>query len=100
MAEIIWTLAASQDLQNVFESLETVRPGAGEAFVMNAEARLELVKQFPRMNRLYFPPFRKLRLIGNYGLFYATENRGIVVHAVVDLRKDMSNLRRRLLGEE
>ena len=100
MAEIIWTLAASQDLQNVFESLERMRPGAGEAFVMNIEAQLELVKLFPRMNRLYLPPFRKLRLIGIYGLFYAVENRGIVVHAVVDLRRDIANLRRRLLGDE
>ncbi len=99
MGELVWTLIAIEDLQNAFEKLEDSRPGAGEEFVMNTEARLQLLKRFPRMNRLYFSPFRKLRLVGNYGLFYVIETRGIVIHAVVDLRQDPSGLRRRLTGE-
>jgi hypothetical protein len=65
---------------------------------MNADARLELVKVFPRMNKYYISPLRKLRLLENYGLFYVIENRRIVVHVVADLRQDPVALRRRLFG--
>ena len=100
MADVVWTYGASEDLQKIFEFLENGRSGAGVDFMMNTDARLQLVKLFPRMNRFYLPPFRKLRLMGNFGLFYIIESRGIVVHAVADLRQDPSSLRRRLFGED
>lgn len=100
MAELVWTAGAAADLQKIFNLLEGRRAGAGIEFLANVEARLELTKKFPRMNRTYFPPFRMQRLIGSRGLFYVIENRGIIVHAIADLRQNPEALRRRILGED
>jgi hypothetical protein len=48
------------------------------------------------MAPFYEPPFRRLILKnGRHGLFYVVENRGIVRHALADLRANPDELRQR-----
>ena len=101
MRDVVWTRAAEADLQRVFEDLERNREGSGERFLELLEASMQLLRQFPEMAPNFEAPFRRLLLNdGRHGLFYVTEDRGIVIHALADLRRDPYELRdrfRRLL---
>ena len=94
MAEIVWTRGAEADLQAAYEVEE--KYGVGEEFLRLIDAAVELLKQFPEMAPIYQRPFRRLLIKdGKHGLFYTIENRGIILHAVADLRRDPEELRRR-----
>ena len=97
MPEVVWTRAAESDLQEIFAQLDEVQEGSGQRFLSLMDAALELLRQFPEMAPPFDPPFRRLVLnAGRHGLFYAVEPRGIILHAVADLRRDPEELRRRL----
>ena len=100
MAEIVWTLAATLDYQQLFNRFEEHRGGGGNRFEEELGARLGLLAIFPHMGTLYEAPFRRLLVFGHeYGLFYTVEARGIIIHAVLHNRQDPEAIRRRLLGE-
>jgi plasmid stabilization system protein ParE len=97
MPDLVWTRAAESDLQEIFAQCEDAREGSGVAFMSLVDAALSLVRQFPEMAPLFDPPMRRLVLHGRrHGLFYTLEARGLVLHAVADLRRDPEELRRRL----
>ena len=58
--------------------------------------RLEHLKKFPLIGRLYRGRYRRL-LIPRYpfGIFYVVESNRIVIHAVSDLSQDPKNIRER-----
>ena len=97
MAELVWTRAAESDLQEIFEQCEEAREGSGERFVSLLGAAVELLRQFPEMAPVFDPPLRRLVLNArHHGVFYTLEPRGIILHAVADLRRDPEELRLRL----
>lgn len=94
--ELIWTKAAEADLQTIFEYQEEFESGQGERFLALVDDALELLRVFPEMAPVYAPPFRRLLFAScNHGIFYVIEDRGIIIHAVADLRRDPSELRAR-----
>jgi plasmid stabilization system protein ParE len=96
MRDIVWTRGAEADLQEVYDDLEAFREGAGENFFSLIDASVELLRQFPEMAAIFEAPLRRLLLNdGRYGLFYVIEDRGIILHAVADLRRNPDELRRR-----
>ena len=97
MCELVWTGAAEADLQEIFNELEDAQEGSGERFLLLMDASLELLRLFPEMAPPFEPPVRRLVLNSRrHGLFYVFEPRGIILHAVADLRRDAEQLRRRL----
>ena len=96
MREIVWTRAAEADLQAAYEEIEQFQEGAGDNFLLLIDAAIELLKHFPEMAPFFHSPFRRLLIKdGVHGIFYTIEDRGIILHAVADLRKDPNDLRRR-----
>ena len=71
-------------------------PGAAR---LDERIRLALrqLREQPRSGKFYAGRFRRLVVTRSpYGLFYVVENRGVVVHAFVDLRQNPDFIRRRL----
>src|SRR5215203_3833750 len=96
MRDVVWTYAAESDLQSLFDEFESKGEGTGEQFFELIDSALELLKQFPQMAPVFKGPYRRFLLRdGRHGLFYAVEARGIILHAVADLRRDPEELRRR-----
>jgi plasmid stabilization system protein ParE len=100
MREVIWTLGADADVQSVYERLEQWREGAGDTFYKRVLASVEILRSFPHMGSQV--PGRNLRRVlvhnGNYGLFYTEQPHRLVIHAVIDLRRDPNSIWRRLDG--
>jgi plasmid stabilization system protein ParE len=100
MAEIVWTLGATQDFQRVFAQFEEHRPDAGIRFTEEVGAKLLHLAAFPHMGPIYDPPFRRLLVFGReYGVYYVVEPRGIIIHALLDCRRSPESTRRRLRDE-
>src|ERR1700675_2305537 len=87
--EVVLLLSAERDLQVAYNWVEEHRQGREQYFLHDVELRLEHLKKFPLIGRLYRGRYRRL-LIPRYpfGIFYVVESNRIVVHAVPDLRQD------------
>ena len=93
----IWTARAESDLLLVFSRLEETNEGSGVRLLEMIDSALRLLRTMPEMAPLWAPPFRRLVLKNpRFGLFYTPENRGLVVHAVCDLRQDRAVILRHL----
>lgn len=96
LPEVVWTHGAEVDLQALYDEAETSSSGAGDHLVMMLDASLHLLRRFPEMAPYFDPPIRRLFLGSwRHGLFYSLENRGIILHAMADLRKDPGLLKER-----
>jgi plasmid stabilization system protein ParE len=92
----VWTRAAEADLQAAYEEIEGSQEGAGEGFLLLMDASIQLLRQFPEMAPVFERPFRRLVIKnGKHGLFYTIEDRGIILHALADLRRNPDELRQR-----
>lgn len=102
--EIVWTAGAERDLleihQQLLDALEEDPALAARVLEKPLESSLELIREYPaiapkirgsqRLRRALFGP-------GNhYGLFYSVENRGIIIHALLDLKQNPAWIRKRL----
>ena len=101
--EIIWTLGAEQDLLLIYRQLEAVSDEDDLPLRLLRRPLvegLELLSQNPLLGRQLVQRSNVRRLlIGpdfRYGVFYVVESRGILIHALLDLRQDPSLIRRRL----
>lgn len=95
--EPLWTARAEADLQREFSLLEEYREGSGERLLEMVDAALRLLRIMPEMAPVYTEQYRRLVLKNRrIGFFYAVEPRGIVVHAVCDLRQDRETILRHL----
>lgn len=93
---IIWTAAASRELQEVYEQLEDRMEGDGARLLDEVERSLALLATQPFMGSYFEKPTRRLLVDRRYGIIYSPENRGLVLLSLVDLRQDMQPLRKRI----
>lgn len=96
MKEIVWTAGAGRELQEVYEQLEDARDESGAALLNEVQRILSLVSSQPFIGTCFEKPTRKLLVARRYGIIYSPEERGIVVLAFVDLRRDLQPLRKRI----
>ncbi len=98
MKDVVWTLAAEADVQEIYERLELREEGFGDAFYADVLNVTRLLAQFPELGTSL--NHRRLRRVllhnRHYGLFYVSEARGVVLHALFDLRQDPAMIERRL----
>jgi toxin ParE1/3/4 len=95
--EVVFLLAAEQDLQQAYNWVAEHRHGKEQSFLHDIESRLEQLTRFPLSGRLYRDRYRRL-LIPRYpfGIFYVAESNRIVVHSIFDLRRSPEKLAERL----
>ncbi len=94
--EIVWSLGAEIDLQDIYERFEDRTVGSGDAFMELIDSALALLRHFPEMAPIYEPPIRRLLInIRKHGVFYSFEKRGLILHAVADLRDNPGLLKER-----
>src|SRR6266478_3091198 len=86
--EVVFLLSAERDLQEAYNWVEEHRQGREQFFLQDVDLRLEHLKRFPLIGRLYRGRYRRL-LIPRYpfGIFYVAESNRIVIHAILDLRQ-------------
>ena len=96
--EIVWTLAADLDLQAIYERLDTHRPGIGDLFFEAVIERTRQLQMFPQIGPVVHRGFVRRALVfePHYGLFYTVESRGIILHAILDLRRNPEQIEQRL----
>lgn len=82
MTSIVWTLGAEADAQRIYDDvLFTTR----------------LSEAFPRIGPVVYRDVLRIFVFNrNYGLYYVVEARGIILHALLDLRQDPLMITRRL----
>ena len=95
--EVVFLLAAEQELQEAYNWVAEYRRGKEGAFLTEVDSRLEHLKRFPLIGRVYRDRYRRL-LVPRYpfGIFYVVESNRIVIHSVFDLRRSPEKLRERL----
>jgi plasmid stabilization system protein ParE len=94
--EVVFLLSAERDLQAAYNWVEERRPGREQVFLQDVELRLEHLKRFPLIGRLYRGRYRRLLIPGYaFGIFYVAESNRIIIHAVLDLRQDPEKVRER-----
>ena len=93
--EVVLLLSAERDLQEAYNWVEEHRHGREQYFLQDVDSRLEHLKMFPLIARLYRGRYRRL-LIPRYpfGIFYVVESNRIVIHAILDLRQDPEEIQR------
>ena len=96
MLELIWTRRAEEHLQRVFSELDSVAPNIAESWLMDVGKRVELLSRFPEMAGMWKPPFRKLKLGRELGLFYTIEGKRIILSGIFPLRMDPATILRKL----
>ena len=94
----VWTLGAEADVQRLYGQLESLNEGMGDRFYDEILASVRLLEAFPHIGPVVHRGKVRRVLIFNrhYGLFYVVENRGLILHALLDLRQDPRSLLRRL----
>ncbi len=98
MTAAVWTLGAETDVQTIYERLETWEEGTGDSFYAEVCSCVNLLTGFPMIGPVvYRSRVRRVLVFNrNYGLFYIPEDRGIIIHALLDLRQSPNAIRRRL----
>jgi toxin ParE1/3/4 len=78
--EVVLLLSAERDLQEAYNWVEEHRQGREQYFLQDVDLRLEHLKKFPLIGRLYRGRYRRL-LIPKYpfGIFYVVESNRIVI---------------------
>ena len=101
MRDIVMLAGADDDLQEIFNELEDRRNGKGRDFMAEVDRQLEWLREFADVRPFYREPFRKERVPKTwFGIFYTGEPRGVMVHAILDLRQNPRAIYRRLFGRE
>lgn len=98
MDDLVWTLAAESDVQVIYGRLEQHEEGSGDMFYGELLKVIRLLGKFPHLgSSLQHRRVRRVLVYNrNYGLFYVSEKRGVILHALLDLRQDPELIRRRL----
>ena len=101
MREVIWLAGADADLQAIFDLLEERQPGRGVRFMDEINAELAWLREYPEGRPKKPAPFRKQRIADSpFAIFYTNEARGVIVHAILDLRQEPRAIFRRLFGRD
>ena len=94
----VWTLGAEADVQRLYERLESWDEGMGDRFYDEVLASVRMLEAFPHTGPVVHRVKVRRVLVFNrhYGLFYAVEDRGLILHALLDLRQDPKTVMHRL----
>ena len=88
---------ADADFQRLYEVREDYSEGLGDRLQIEVVRVLDLMQVFPARWRTIHPAgFRRAIVGGTFGLIYRIEPRGIVLHAMFDLREDPRRFERLL----
>ena len=99
--EIVVLAGADDDLQKIFNQLEDRQDGRGRVFMAEVDRQLGWLCDFAHIRPYYREPFRKQRVPDTMiAIFYTSEPRGVMVHAILDLRQDPRAIYRRLFGRD
>ncbi|MDZ4288230.1 MAG: type II toxin-antitoxin system RelE/ParE family toxin [Prosthecobacter sp.] len=98
MTELVWTLGAEADVQSLYERLEDWEEGSGDHFYAEVLSAVAILQAWPKIGPIvHGGKVRRVLVFNrNYGVFYVVEDRGIILHALLDLRQDPDEIRRRL----
>jgi plasmid stabilization system protein ParE len=98
--KLVWTLGAEVDVQQLYERLEAWDEGSGDRFYAEVLTAVKMLETFPHIGPLVHRGKVRRVLVFNrhYGLYYVIENRGLILHALLDLRQDPKLRMRRLNG--
>ena len=92
-----WLSGADADLQTAFAKFEDQREGAGAEFFLMIDDYLDRINRFPEIAPVYVQRVRRQVMKQSvYGIFYVVEPLRIVIVALLDLRQDDRQIRRRL----
>ncbi len=95
---IEWLSGAAADLQVAFGRFEDQREESGTRFLALIEPYLARTGSFPEIAPIYLQRIRRQVMKQSvYGIFYVAEPTRIVIIALLDLRQDERQIRRRLL---
>jgi plasmid stabilization system protein ParE len=99
MKSAIWTLAAEADVQLLYERLECNELSMGDRFYSEVLATVKLLESLPELGPVvYGDRIRRVLVFNrNYGLFYIVEPRGVIIHALLDLRQDPRQIKKRIV---
>ena len=90
---ILW--GAESDIQRIYNRLDEGRDGAGDEWMDRLAGVFRRLEAFPESSPVRLLGFRRSLVPGHvYGVFYMVEARGVIVHAVADLRQDPDHLER------
>lgn len=91
--EVIWTARAEGDLLREFSRLEDIRDGLGAKFLDIVDSAIRLLRVNPEMAPRYSDNYRRLVVRDRMlGIYYSFEPRGVIVHAICDLRQDRDTI--------
>lgn len=95
--EVVILGGAEDDLFSTWQSLEELVPGLGNRFDLSIKSALERLAMHPESAPIYIGEFRRLVLQRfDHGVFYRIHGRRLVITAVLSLRQDPEDIRRRL----
>lgn len=96
-APVVILAGAESDIQRIYSRLTDFRDGSGDEFMDRLGGVFRQLEAFPESSPLRMLGFRRALVPGHvFGVFYQIETRGIMVHAVADLRQDPLWLERTL----
>jgi plasmid stabilization system protein ParE len=94
---VVILAGAESDIQRIYNRLTDRRDGSGDEFMdrlANVFVRLET---FPESSPVRLLGMRRALVPGHiFGVFYTIEPRGVMIHAIADLRQDTDYLERML----
>ncbi len=98
MMEAVWTLGAESDVQSAYERLEDWEEGTGDRLYEQVLSSVSLLETFPEIGTVVHRNKIRRVLVFNrhYGLYYARENRRLIIHALLDLRQDPQTIAGRI----
>ena len=80
---------AELELKEALEFYEEAQPGLGQRFLLEVEATVRLIEEFPEAWAPLSPRTRRCRTHRfPYGLFYQIRRDEILIIAVMDLRRE------------
>jgi plasmid stabilization system protein ParE len=99
MSELVFLLSADIDIQKAYEYYEAYQEGRGALFLNHLDAAFTCVRNFPEMAPVFQGRYRRLLVpLFPFAIFYTLEPDRIIVTAVMNLRQDPGDIRRRLQG--
>ena len=88
---------AETDIQRIYNRLTNSRDGAGDEFMDRLDGVFHLLSAFPELGPMRNLGFRRILVPGHvFGVYYQIEDRGVMVHAIVDLRQNPEWIERNL----
>ena len=95
--ELIFLRGAESDLIEIYSRYLDRSAEAADRFYEFTDSRLDLLQISPELAPVYESPYRRL-VLGRYPyeVFYSIENRRIVIAAILDLRQNPQQIRKRL----